>query len=62
VEHIVDVANSRYADREYTGKLPEAGAETRRERRRAEALARVRERACDDPGLADILTALGLDP
>lgn len=71
-EHIVDLGNQRYADREYEGALPESGA--RAEEWERKRLARARARLCgrvkEKPGtglmyldrsdLLDLLLLLGV--
>jgi hypothetical protein len=72
-ERVIDLANQRYADREYEGELPESTAadERYREQRREMALARLRRRVRETPGrgvkfltrsdLTDLLIVLGKD-
>jgi hypothetical protein len=72
VERVIDLAGKRYADREYEGDLPEpdASGEAGTERRRAEALARLRRRVreqitiprpyLDRADLVDLLLVLGV--
>jgi hypothetical protein len=63
-ERIIDLANQRYADREYDGPLPVSGAaeEQARVEKQRRALLRLKIRAAGgDDTLADLLTVLGLD-
>jgi hypothetical protein len=63
-ERIVDLANQRYADREFEGPLPVSGSleEAQRAHRQHLALLRLKIRAASgDDALADLLTVLGLD-
>lgn len=63
VERIVDLEHQRYADREYEGFLPasESAEEAERAERRRRALLRLKIRSAQDPVVADLLVALGLD-
>jgi hypothetical protein len=69
VERIIDLENSRYADREYEGRLPASSApgEQARRVRREKTLGRLRARArgggswLTSRDLADLLTVLELD-
>jgi hypothetical protein len=71
-ERIVDLANQRYADREFEGPLPEstAAAEQAQRQRRETALGRLRRRVREKPSprtfltlsdLTDLLIVLGED-
>jgi hypothetical protein len=71
-EHVIDLENSRYADREYAGALPESTARAEAwERERVElARERLRRRVKEKPGtgrmhldrsdLLDLLLLLGV--
>jgi hypothetical protein len=63
VEHVIDLGQRRYADREYEGTLPvsAAAAEQEQRSRRRAALLRLKIRSAADPVVSDLLIALGLD-
>lgn len=73
VERVIDLANRRYADREYEAALPESGAaaegyrRARRERARARLCRRVKEPpgvgslSLDRTDLLDLLLLLGVE-